>query len=92
MTEHRSCSLCCGMGMVSMSNGLRVPCPACSFCSNESNIDAASKKPDTYDHQSSIVDNIQDSCAPDKERESRSEKMKRSWIERKAKAAEAAAK
>lgn len=85
MTEHMVCSLCCGMGMVSMSNGLRVPCPACSFCSNET-------KPDTYDHQSSIVDNIQDSSAPEKARESRSEKMKRSWIERKAKAAEAAAK
>ena len=86
------CSLCCGMGMVSMSNGLRVPCPACSLYNNEFNIDTTSKQPDTYDHQSSIVDNIQDSSAPEKARESRSEKMKRSWIERKARAAEAAAK
>jgi len=100
MTEHMVCSLCMGQNMVSMSNGLRIPCPCCAnqVAPIVPKLDPV--KVDSYPHQCSISDNIAD-VEPIVEtrtgmsyemRLSRSEKMKRSWIERKARAAEAAAK
>lgn len=101
------CSLCMGQNMVSMSNGLRVPCPCCAnqVAPIVPKLDPV--KVDSYLHQCSISDNLTDvepmvkpkpvvetkTGMSSEMRLSRSEKMKRSWMERKAKAAaEAAAK
>jgi len=102
MTEHRKCSLCCGMGMISRSDGLRAPCPCCApkVAPVLPKLDPA--KVDTYLDQCSISANlaivepmveikpvIEAKVGMSAEmRLSRSEKMKRSWIERRAKAAE----
>lgn len=70
------CSLCCGMGMVSRTDGLRVPCPACSVNNSlESNVGS-------YDNQSSISANLN---ALEPRKLSRSEIMKKNWLERKKK-------
>ena len=100
MIEHRVCSLCMGQNMVSMTDGRRAPCPACSptCCTSQPepvNINS-------YQDQCSISANIAivepvvDSNpvvdANTKVRISRSEQMKRNWIARKAKDAEAVTK
>lgn len=102
MTEHRKCSLCCGMGMISRSDGLRAPCPCCAPQVAPVVPKLNPAKVDTYIDQCSISANLA-TIEPlveikpvaetrvgmsDEMRKSRSEKMKRSWIERKAKAAE----
>lgn len=103
MIEHRACSLCNGRSMVMTTDGMMVCCPACrvpQVAPVVVRLDPA--KVDTYIDQCSISANLA-TIEPlveikpvaetrvgmsDEMRKSRSEKMKRSWIERKAKAAE----
>jgi hypothetical protein len=89
--------------MVGTPSGRLISCPACSTIFTPPTLDPA--KVDTYIDQCSISANlaIVEPVAEikpvveakvgmsDEMRKSRSEKMKRSWIERKAKAAEAKA-
>ena len=97
MTEHRVCSLCMGQNMVSMTDGRRIMCPACSPSCCVPQLEPS--KVDNYLDQCSISSNlaivepvVETKTGMSAEmRLSRSEKMKRSWIERKAKAAEAKA-
>lgn len=84
-----NCSLCKGSRMVMKTDGFMVPCPACSVIFTAPKVDA-------YPNQCSISANLANvepvvetkSGMSAEMRLSRSEKMKRSWIERKAKAAE----